>query len=157
MTDNPFQPPTATLDVPPTVGRQRGPPPPSVRYAVKALYASAALLVPFILALAIGIPLPGGASTFFDVATNLFTLAFLMFFAAKISKARNWARWTYGIVTALGSAAFYYSWIAFPDLWFTAPLLLRAFSWVQDVLQVSAAVMLFVPTSNAWFAPIDAA
>jgi hypothetical protein len=122
-----------------------------VTYAVRAIRISAALLVLFVIALAIGVRLPGRASNFGDVAGNLVTLGFLVFFARKISTARNWARWTYAILTGLGTALSVYSFVGFPDIWLALPLAVRVHSWVQSLLQVGAAVMLFVPTSNAWF------
>ena len=156
MTDNPFQPPRAPLEIA-QAPRDRGPPPTSVKFAVKALWISAALLVPFIVALAIGLPLPGGTSTFVDVAGNLMVLGYLIFFAKKISAARNWARWTYAILTGLGAAFMLYSYVAAADTWSMLPFVLRAYNWLQSLLQLASAALLFVPTANAWFSKIDAA
>jgi hypothetical protein len=139
-TDNPFEPPRASLETPP---RERGPAPAAVRYAVRIIWISAALAVPFAIV---------ASESFVAFAGNLIGIGILALFAWNISIGKNWARWVFGIIIGLGTAMFLYSAIVFSDVWVTVPLATRAFNFLQYLLQLVAVVLVFLPASNEWFA-----
>jgi hypothetical protein len=87
------------------------------------------------------------ASPTFVLITAVFTFGVLLFFVAKISSGRNWARIIFLLLFLFGLA------MALPilhDELIRNPLL-GSTSILQDVLQIVALFLLFKPASGVWF------
>ena len=139
-TDNPFEPPRASLDV----VIERGPAPAVVKYAVRLLFLSAALIVPVAIFT---------SDSFGTFAASMVSAGVLVFFASRISKGRNWARWLFALLTGLGTAMFLFFLATYIPIGAPAvPRWLTAFNSLQSVLQLAAVVLTCLPASSEWFA-----
>ena len=148
MSQDPFAPPRADLDVP----VERGPTPRRVKIAVALIVAAFSLgllmnLVVWAGLAAIG-PQRGGDPG--QILGGAGTFLLFMALAWKVYQGRNWARWIYAVVTGLGVAGLFVS-IAFAATLLRLPPLFWAGSVAQTALEVVSAVMLFTGEAARWF------
>ena len=128
--------------------------PSNVRRATKLLWTSAALVVVFLVVVAVGlVALPGHSIlTAADLVTNLLTFGVLALLAIKLSKRRNWARWVLAAIAGFGAVAMIFSMVVVPDIWRSASLPTYGFAVLQTVLQLWALALVFTSQAGPWFA-----
>ncbi len=81
-----------------------------------------------------------------------FTLAILIWLIIKITSGRNWARILYLIMTVIGLP------FSIPELVdkFNTSMLTFFLAFLTTILSVAICVLLFMPSSNAWFKELKA-
>jgi len=149
-TDNPFKPPRAELEVP----KDPGPMPQRVRIAVYLIWASLAvgLLVNVAMWTDVVARMPGPrAPLLMEVVNGLIGFGIVAFLAWKVRRGRNWARWLYTVLTAMGVLG------ALVMVGFAASVL-KGFPpivWisgaVNTAIQVVAVFLLFTGEAPEWF------
>ncbi|APV50409.1 hypothetical protein BWI17_12315 [Betaproteobacteria bacterium GR16-43] len=159
MTGDPFQAPKAPLETAPRPARERGPAPIGVKFGTRFLWTSATLVIVAQLTLAADlVAIPGRQGvTFIELAGNAVSCSVLAFFAWTISMGQNWARWIYAVFGGFGITAFAFVVFTTPTFWSAMPIALIALNVVQNFLQLSTIVLLFLPESSAWFTGRDTA
>ena len=92
---------------------------------------------------------PGSA--FIALAIGAFTITTLIVW--KITKGKNWARWLFVVIFIISGGPDFF---ALPAV-FQRNLTLGFLSAFELLVQVSAAVLLFLPSSSRWFslAPVS--
>jgi hypothetical protein len=118
--------------------------PQNVNRAVNLLYASAVLIVLFMIASWLGwlnLPLSGAA-----IASGIVTMALLALTANRIANRRNWARWLFAVIYALGLLT-----ILSPSLWKLMSLSGVVTTLLQTALQTAALIFVFTTSANTWF------
>jgi asparagine N-glycosylation enzyme membrane subunit Stt3 len=125
-----------------------------VKRAANLLWASAALVVVFIVAVLVGlITMPGNSSlTGLDIVINIVTFGVLALLANRISNRSNWARWVLAVIAGLGAVGMVFSIVVAPEMWRSASLSHYGIALLQTILQMSALVLVFTSSSRAWFA-----
>jgi len=149
-TDNPFKPPRADLEVP----KDAGPMPQRVRIAVYLIWTTLAigLLVNVAMWTGVVARMPGPrAPILMEVASALIGLGIVAFLAWKVRHGRNWARWLFTVLTAIGVLS------TLVMVGFAAPVLkgLSPIMWisgaVNTTIQVVAVFLLFTGEAPEWF------
>jgi hypothetical protein len=128
--------------------------PVNIKRAANLLWASAALVVVFIVAVLVGlITMPGNSSlTGLDIVINIVTFGVLALLANRISNRSNWARWVLAVIDGLGAVGMVFSIVVAPEMWRSASLSHYGIALLQTILQMSALVLVFTSSSRAWFA-----
>ena len=75
----------------------------------------------------------------------------LGFIAEKISAGRNWSRWLFAAVFALGAFGFIASVLLAPQIYLSQLPVLKASTLVQITLQTAALAFMFSSASRQWF------
>jgi hypothetical protein len=123
--------------------------PPSVRHSVACLWVSAGLAAVLGLLQLSGIlPTPDLKAA---VATGLITVALLALVCVKVGAGRNWARWFFVGIYALGSVSFAVAALLWPQAFLSLPPLLKISAIGQFALQTAALVLMFTKPANVWF------
>jgi hypothetical protein len=123
--------------------------PPSVRHSIACLWLSAALAAVLgLLQLAGILPTPDLKAA---VATGLITVALLALVSVKVGAGRNWARWFFVGIYALGTVSFAVSALLWSQAFLSLPPLLKISAIGQFALQTAALVLMFTRPANAWF------
>ena len=150
MKNNPYSPPLAEVRDPVVVNPR---PPRAVQYSCWLIVAS------FLFGLVTMLPgmreVPAGISMATYVAVTVSTLAVFgaitLWLTIKVSRRRNWARWTMlvyqALMWALGSPSIVAEWRAYPR---TAAIDLACF-----IMVVIGCVLLFFGPGGRWFASRD--
>jgi hypothetical protein len=149
MTDDPYKPPQAALEVP----EERGPLPRSVRLASMLIWTAATLGLLFNLALAFGyVGVPGARQgTLMESFNALFSFALLGLIAAKIRAGRNWARWVFAVLAVLGLIGVLMMTVFAGTIMKALPASLWISGAINTALQLAALVLVFRGEGRAWF------
>jgi hypothetical protein len=148
--DNPFKPPRADLEVP----KDPGPMPQRVRIAVYLIWTTLVVGVLVNVAMWAGWVgrMPGPRPSVFMEAVNaLIGFGIVAFLSWKVRRGRNWARWLFTVLTAVGVLG------ALVMVGFAAPVLkaLPPIAWisgaVNTAIQVVAVLLLFTGEAPEWF------
>ena len=126
-----------------SIGRPR-----NVELAVRLLYASAALVVVLTIFARIGwLNLPVNNA----VIINFATFALLAFTANRIGNRRNWARWLFAVIYAVGTLLGAVLMLTSPEVWQSVPATGIVTSLIQTALQTAAMFLVFTASANRWF------
>lgn len=149
MTDDPFKPPQAPLEL----DDDPGPVPMRVKIAVMAIITAAVMSFALKAAAALGLlslarnPQASAA----DILPATLVLLLLGVLAWKIFVGRDWARWIFAAIVAigvLGLASIYYM----PEQFgISVPRSLWVASVIQSALNLTAFVLLFTGDATKWF------
>jgi hypothetical protein len=85
--------------------------------------------------------------------SHLATGAFLSLIALKCAAGRNWARWSFLVVTILGLVGLLFTVAAAREALTSQPLAMLSVSLVQLVVQTVTMVLLFSPEASRYFKP----
>jgi hypothetical protein len=125
--------------------------PKSVQSAVLSLLISAALAFALTLLQLVRVFPPAGATPSAATITGLVTVGLLVLVAAKINAGRNWARWLFVVVYALGSFLFVLILLVAPQVFLGLPTISKVSGTLQFVIQTAALICAFSPKSRSWF------
>jgi hypothetical protein len=125
--------------------------PKSIQSAVLSLRISAGLAFALtLLQLAGAFPL-AGANLSAAAITGVVTVGLLILVAEKIGAGRNWARWLFVVVYALGSLLFVLILLVEPQVFLALPTISKVSGTVQFAIQTGALICVFSPGSRSWF------
>ena len=121
----------------------------SLKRAVACVWVSVGLVAILTVISWLGLlDIPSGVGV---TITNTITAGLLVFVSVKLGSGRNWARWLFTVVYALGSLVMILSLILASQIYFSSPAVLQVSGIVQLILQTAALVLVFTPTSGEWF------
>jgi hypothetical protein len=149
LTDDPYRPPRAHLEVP----REWGPAPRPVRIASNLIWAFAAYGLAFNAAIFTGLlelPAPRPPPEI-EVATSLFEFGLFAWIAWKVRKGRNFARWVLAVLMALALLGVVMSASSSPREFMQAPPIMWVTFTVKMALQAASLILLFRGEAAEWF------
>jgi membrane protein implicated in regulation of membrane protease activity len=122
----------------------------TVQNAIGMLYASlvlGALNLAYVILQYKQNPLYGMQHGGNDIGSIIFGLLVTWFLIVKISKGKNWARLVFAVLFVLGAVVV----VPAIALLYAAMPISALITGLQTLLQFIGVVLLFVPSSNAWF------